>query len=76
MGERVDGSSLFSFVAADSSDLYVVPRYKTAFVNPFTEVPTLDLICSFYDFHGRSPGERAGEHPPQGPAPPQGAHRA
>ena len=51
-GERVDGSSLFSFVAADSSDLYVVPRYRTAFVNPFTEVPTLDFICSFYDSKG------------------------
>ena len=44
MGERVDGSSLFSFVSADSSDLYVVPRYRTAFVNPFTEVPTLDFL--------------------------------
>ncbi len=52
MGERVDGSSLFSFVSADSSDLYVVPRYKTAFVNPFTEVPTIDIICSFYNNHG------------------------
>lgn len=61
MGERVDGSSLFSFVAADSSDLYVVPRYRTAFVNPFTEVPTVDLICSFYDFHG-DPLESAPEH--------------
>lgn len=61
MGERVDGSSLFSFVAADSSDLYVVPRYKTAFVNPFAEVPTIDLICSFYDFHG-DPLESAPEN--------------
>ena len=52
MGERVDGSSLFPFVQADSSDLYVVPRFRTAFVNPFTEVPTLDLICSYYDCHG------------------------
>ena len=25
-GERVDGSSLFSFISASSSDLYVVPR--------------------------------------------------
>lgn len=61
MGERVDGSSLFSFVAADSSDLYVIPRYKTAFVNPFAEVPTIDLICSFYDFHG-DPLESASEN--------------
>lgn len=61
MGERVDGSSLFPFVQADSSDLYVVPRFRTAFVNPFTEVPTLDLICSFYDCHG-DPLESAPEY--------------
>jgi len=51
-GERVDGSSLFSFVGAGSSDLYVIPRFKTAFVNPFTEVPTVDILCSFYTKEG------------------------
>ncbi len=52
-GERVDGSSLFSFIEAGSSDLYVVPRYQTAFLNPFTEVPTLDILCSFYNNEGK-----------------------
>ncbi|MGM0666099.1 MAG: glutamine synthetase family protein, partial [Bacteroidota bacterium] len=52
-GERVDGSSLFSFVGAGSSDLYVIPRYSTAFLNPFTERPALDILCSFYDFEGK-----------------------
>ena len=33
-GERVDGSSLFSFVQAGSSDLYVLPRFSTAFLDP------------------------------------------
>lgn len=51
-GERVDGSSLFSFIEAGSSDLYVVPRYKTAFVNPFSEIPTLDILCSYYTKDG------------------------
>ncbi len=51
-GERVDGSSLFSFVEAGSSDLYVVPRYKTAFVNPFNEIPTLDILCSYFNKDG------------------------
>jgi len=51
-GERVDGSSLFSFIEAGSSDLYVVPRYKTAFLNPFSEVPTLDILCSYYNKDG------------------------
>lgn len=52
MGERVDGSSLFSHIEAGSSDLYVVPRYKTAFVNPFSEIPALDILCSYYDKDG------------------------
>ncbi len=51
-GERADGSSLFSHLDAGSSDLYVVPRYRTAFLNPFTEIPTLDILCSFYDKDG------------------------
>ncbi len=52
-GERVDGSSLFSFIGAGSSDLYVIPRYKTAFVNPFNEIPTLDILCTFYTNEGK-----------------------
>ena len=61
MGERVDGSSLFPFIAADSSDLYVVPRFRTAFVNPFADVPTIDLICGFYNNLGE-PLESAPEY--------------
>ncbi len=52
-GERVDGSNLFSFIDAASSDLYVVPRYSTAFMDPFSEVPTLNILCSYYDSTGR-----------------------
>jgi len=52
-GERVDGSSLFSFIEAGSSDLYVIPKYKTAFLNPFAEVPTLEILCSFYNSEGK-----------------------
>ena len=52
-GERVDGSSLFpNYVETGSSDLYVIPRYRTAFLNPFSEIPSLDLICSYYDKDG------------------------
>lgn len=51
-GERVDGSSLFPFVDADCSDLYVVPRFSTAFVNPFATVPTVDLLCSYFTKDG------------------------
>lgn len=51
-GERVDGSSLFPFVEAGKSDLYVVPRYRTAFRDPFCEVPTVGVLCSFFDRDG------------------------
>jgi glutamine synthetase len=51
-GERVDGSSLFSYIGAGSSDLYVLPRYRTAFINPFAAVPTLEFLCSFYTNEG------------------------
>ncbi|MBR1732727.1 MAG: glutamine synthetase, partial [Alloprevotella sp.] len=52
-GERVDGSSLYpSFVEAGNSDLYVIPRFRTAFVDPFAEIPTLCLLCSFYTKDG------------------------
>ncbi len=51
-GERVDGSSLFSYIEAGMSDLYVIPRYRTAFVNPFNEIPTLEILCSFYRANG------------------------
>jgi len=47
-GGRVDGSSLFPLVDAGSSDLYIIPRYNTAFINPFTPYKTLDLLCSFF----------------------------
>ena len=36
-GERVDGSSLFpGLMEAGSSDLYVVPKFSSAFMDPFT----------------------------------------
>jgi glutamine synthetase len=46
-GERADGSSLFKgMVDASVSDLYVVPLYKTAFLNPF-DSSSLDFICRY-----------------------------
>lgn len=51
-GERVDGSSLFSYIEPGNSDLYVMPRFSTAFVDPFAEIPTLTMLCSFFDKDG------------------------
>lgn len=60
-GERVDGSSLFPYINADSSDLYVIPRFRTAFLNPFSQYPTIDILCSYYTKDGL-PLESAPEH--------------
>ena len=60
-GERVDGSSLFSFIQAGSSDLYVLPRFSTAFVDPFAEIPTICMLCSYFDKDG-NPLESSPEH--------------
>ena len=51
-GERVDGSSLFPFIEAGSSDLYVLPRFSTAFLDPFAEIPTLAMLCSYFNKDG------------------------
>jgi len=51
-GERVDGSSLFKgMVDSSVSDLYVVPVYRTAFLNPF-DSGSLDLICRYLTRNG------------------------
>lgn len=51
-GERVDGSSLFPFIEAGNSDLYVIPRLSTAFIDPFEELPTLCFLCAYFDKDG------------------------
>ncbi len=51
-GERVDGSSLFKgMVATAMSDLYVVPVYSTAFLNPFDD-RSLDFVCRYFNKDG------------------------
>jgi glutamine synthetase len=46
-GERVDGSSLFKgLVDMALSDMYVVPVYRTAFLNPF-DPGSLDFLCRY-----------------------------
>lgn len=60
-GERVDGSSLFPFIEAGSSDLYVIPRFRTAFLDPFAEMPTLSFLCDFFNKDGQ-PLESSPQH--------------
>lgn len=61
VGERVDGSSLFPYIEASGSDLYVVPRFRTAFIDPFAPQPTLTMLCSYFDKDGK-PLESAPEY--------------
>ncbi len=51
-GERADGSSLFTYIDTANSDVYVVPRYNSAFLDPFSDVPSLNLMCSYIDNSG------------------------
>lgn len=52
-GERVDGSSLFKHIDPSNSDLYVLPRFSTAFLDPFAEIPTVTMLCTFFDKDGK-----------------------
>ncbi|MDH5462507.1 MAG: glutamine synthetase beta-grasp domain-containing protein, partial [Candidatus Bathyarchaeota archaeon] len=52
-GERVDGSSLFSYIDPKSSDIYIMPKFETAFINPFSLMPTLNVLCEYLDENGK-----------------------
>ena len=52
-GERVDGSSLFSYIDPDRSDIYIMPKLESAFINPFSSTPTLNILCEYLDEHGK-----------------------
>jgi len=47
-GERADGSSLFpgSGIPTGASDIVLSPRIESGFLDPFSAVPTLILMCS------------------------------
>jgi glutamine synthetase len=48
-GIGFDGSSIRGFQTIDESDMLLVPDPNTAFLDPFTELPTLNLICNVRD---------------------------
>jgi len=53
-GERVDGSNIFpAFIHEGSSDLYVIPRFSTAFLDPFCQIPTVSFLCSYFNKDGQ-----------------------
>ena len=48
-GLGFDGSSIRGWQGIHESDMLVLPQSETAFLDPFTAVPTLNLICNVQD---------------------------
>src|SRR5262245_21892989 len=48
-GVGFDGSSIRGFQEIQESDMLVVPDPATAFLDPFSEVSTLAVICTIRD---------------------------
>ena len=48
-GIGFDGSSIRGFQTIDESDMLLIPDPTTAFLDPFTQHPTLSLICNVRD---------------------------
>jgi glutamine synthetase len=48
-GNGFDGSSIRGWQPIHASDMLVVPDPATAVMDPFTEVPTVSLICNIVD---------------------------
>jgi glutamine synthetase len=48
-GVGFDGSSIRGFQAIHESDMLLLPDPNTAFIDPFTQVATLCLVCDVHD---------------------------
>jgi len=48
-GIGFDGSSIRGFQSIDESDMLLFPDPASAFLDPFTQLPTLSLICNVKD---------------------------
>ena len=57
-GIGFDGSSIRGFQSIDQSDMLLFPDPDTAFLDPFTRIPTLSLTCNVSDPLTREPYTR------------------
>ncbi|MBK5291677.1 MAG: type I glutamate--ammonia ligase [Acidobacteriia bacterium] len=48
-GFGIDGSSIRGWAAINESDMLLIPDGSTAMMDPFTEVPTLVMVCEVID---------------------------
>src|SRR5690606_33510648 len=58
-GLGFDGSSIRGWRSIEASDMLCLPDPATAFVDPFTEYPTLSIICDIEDPITREPYDRS-----------------
>jgi glutamine synthetase len=61
-GIGFDGSSIRGFQEIQESDMLVIPDPATAFLDPFTEAPTVVLICNILDPVSRQTYSRDSRH--------------
>jgi glutamine synthetase len=57
-GLGFDGSSIRGFQTIDESDMLLVPDPETVFMDPFTDAPTVVLVCNIEDPLTREPYSR------------------
>ena len=57
-GLGFDGSSIRGFQKINESDMLLIPDPDSAFMDPFTEIPTLSLLCDIEDPLTRDPYSR------------------
>ena len=48
-GAGFDGSSIRGFQQIQESDMLLIPDPATAYIDPFTEEPTLSMLCDVVD---------------------------
>jgi glutamine synthetase len=48
-GLGFDGSSVQGWQRVDESDMLLMPQSETCFLDPFTKLPTLNIICNVVD---------------------------
>src|SRR5579863_9756836 len=57
-GFGFDGSSIRGWQPINASDMLIIPDSTTAVMDPFTEYPTLSLICDIVDPITKEPYSR------------------
>jgi glutamine synthetase len=58
-GAGFDGSSIRGFQAIHESDMLLIPDCDTAYIDPFTQEPTLSILCDVREPHRKELYERS-----------------